>query len=239
MVSGDTMRKTPDGLEEAFAASIIGHHVLATRLLDAGAIVEGSRIVIAGSEAANGNLPGMFDMKLFDFADGEPAQFGNELHAAMRSFARGERPDVFNPTRYYATTKAFVAWWAAATQRRYDERVSVYAVSPGASMGTNAARHTKGFKRFLFTKVMPALGPLLGVDQPVPVAAKRYIDVLLGGDALVRGGTYTSAPKKMVGPIEQATYEHLLDETRQEAAYAVLGELTGVVAHPQAMRVAV
>ena len=36
----------------------------------------------------------------------------------------------------------------------------------------------------------------------------------------------------MVGPIERATYAHLLDEARQEAAYAVLGDLTGVVAHP-------
>lgn len=227
MVAG-SLRKTAEGVEEAFAASLIGHHVLTTRLLEGGALNQDARIVIAGSEAGNGNLPAMFGMQPYDFALGQPTAFGSELREAMLNFARVAKPELFDPTRYYAVTKAFSAWWAAAMARRYAGRVSVFNVSPGASMGTNAARHSKGFKRLLFTKVMPLFGNVLGVDQPVPVAAKRYIDVLLGGDRFVSGATYTSAPKKMVGPIERATYAHLVDEQRQELAYSVLGELSGV-----------
>ena len=142
MVSGPAMRKSADGLEEAFAASIIGHHIFATRLLDAGLVPAGGRIVIAGSEAANNDLPAMMDMALYDFALGTPHEFGDNLHDAMINFARGARPEHFNPTRYYAATKLFVAWWSAAMTRRYGERVAVFTVSPGSSMGTNAARHT-------------------------------------------------------------------------------------------------
>lgn len=85
---------------------------------------------------------------------------------------------------------------------------------------------------------MPLFGNALGVDQPAPVAAKRYLDVLLGGERFVNGATYTSAPKKMVGPIERATHAHLVDEQRQELAYSVLSELSGVGAD-QPVRLAV
>ena len=38
MVSGEAMDKSVDGLEVAFASSIIGHHVITVRLLEAGVL---------------------------------------------------------------------------------------------------------------------------------------------------------------------------------------------------------
>ena len=233
MVSGEAMNKSVDGFEISFASSIIGHHVMTVRLLDAGMLPEGARVVIAGSEAARNDLPAIMGMQLYDFATGAPEEFGDNLHDAMVSFARVAKPELFSGTRYYATTKVFTSWWAAAMARRYGERISVFAVSPGSNMSTNAARHTTGFKNLLYTKIMPALGPALGMDQPVPVGAKRYVDVLNGnGSDYANGKCYMSAPKKLVGPMEEMTNAHLLDVERQEAAWNVLGELTGTVGEP-------
>jgi NAD(P)-dependent dehydrogenase (short-subunit alcohol dehydrogenase family) len=227
MVSGDAMEKSEDGLEMAFAASIIGHHVLTMRLLEAGLLADGARVVIAGSEAANNDLPAMMDMKPYDFATEAPAEFGDDLHDAMVTFARGGKPESFVNTRYYATTKVFTAWWSAAMAQRFGDRISVFTVSPGSNMGTNAARHTTGLKRFLFTKIMPIVGPVIGWDQPVSKGAKRYVDVLNGvGETYDNGKTYTSAPKKLVGPLREATYSHLVDVERQDVAWTVLGELS-------------
>ena len=228
MVSGEEMNKSVDGLELAFASSIVGHHVMTVRLLNAGILPEGARIVIAGSEAARNDLPAMMGMKLYDFATGEPVEFGDNLHEAMVSFAKGAKPELFDGSRYYATTKVFTSWWTAAMARKNGENISVFTVSPGANLSTNAARHTTGFKNLMFTKIMPALGPVLGMDQPVPVGAKRYINVLNSPNGeYVNGKTYMSKPKKMVGPIQEVNNAHLLDVERQEAAWIVLGELTG------------
>jgi hypothetical protein len=227
MISGEVMTKSPDGLEVAFASSIVGHHVLTVRLLDAGLLPNDARVVIAGSESANNDLPGMMDMKLYDFATDTPQEFGDNLHDAMVTFAKGDKPEKFNETRYYATTKVFTSWWTAAMARRFGERVAIFTVSPGANLGTNAARNSTGFKKFLFTKIMPALGPVMGMGQDISDGAKRYLDVLHGvGREYVNGKTYTSAAKKFVGPLHEMKHPHLLDVERQEVAWNVLTELT-------------
>ncbi|MGB3051394.1 MAG: SDR family NAD(P)-dependent oxidoreductase [Polyangiales bacterium] len=228
VLSGDVMNKSADGLEIAFASSIVGHHVLTLRLIEADILPDGARVVIAGSESANNDLPAMMDMKLYDFATGAPEEFGDKLRDAMVAFARGDKPEKFNPTRYYATTKVFTSWWTAAMARRFGERIAVSTVSPGANLGTNAARHSTGFKNFLFTKIMPALAPLVGMGQPISVGAKRYLDVLHGvGGEYVNGKTYTSAAKKFIGPLYEKETPHLLDVERQEVVWNVLKELTG------------
>lgn len=62
--------------------------------------------------------------------------------------------------------------------RKYGQQIAIFAVSPGSNLDTNAARHVTGFNRILYTKIMLALGPFLGMSQPIPVGAKRYVDVL-------------------------------------------------------------
>ncbi|MEM6926714.1 MAG: SDR family NAD(P)-dependent oxidoreductase [Myxococcota bacterium] len=227
LVPGDTLSTSKDGHELSFAASVVGHHVLTMRLLAAGRL-DGARIVIAGSEAANNDLPSMMGMSVYDFATGAPRTFGSTLREAMLAFARAERPEAYVGTRTYSTTKVFSAWWSAALARRLGDRASVFTVSPGSNLSTNAARNTRGIQRFLFTRVMPAIGSLIGWDQPVSAGARRYLDVLDGGKAFVSGRTYTSAPGKMVGALHEVTMLHITDVERQETAWDVLTTLTGV-----------
>lgn len=106
--------------------------------------------------------------------------------------------------------------------------IDLILVSPGSNMDTNAGRHTTGFKKFLFTKIMPALGPSMGMSQPVPLGAKRYVDVLDGNGEFVNGSSYMSKPKKLVGTLVETKNAHFLDTERQEVAWEVLGELIGV-----------
>ena len=51
-------RKTADGNDLTVAASLIGHHIMTLRLLEAGILSDSARIIIAGSEGARGNMPG-------------------------------------------------------------------------------------------------------------------------------------------------------------------------------------
>ena len=231
MSPGDEMTKSDDGLELTFSSSIIGHHVLLVKLLEAGFLSDGARVVIAGSEGARNDLPGMFGMQAYDFVVGEPKEFGENLHSAMLSFARGEHTERYDPMRYYAATKAFTSWWTAAVARKYGERVQIFTVSPGSNMGTNVTRNTKGLKRFIFTKVMPAVGSIMKMNMPTPLGAKRYVDVLTNQGSYKSGRTYMSKPKKITGPMEEQTTAHFLDTERQDVAFQVISELTGTSAN--------
>ncbi len=227
MLSGDEMTKSTDGIELSFASSLIGHHIMTLNLLNGGILADGARLVIAGSEAARDDLPAMMGFKFYDFVKGTPAEFGNTLHDAMTAFAKGSKPELFNSTQYYAVTKVFSSWWAAAMARKFGDRLSVFAVSPGSNLSTNAARHAKGIQKFIFTKIMPLLGASLGLDQPIASGAKRYVDVLNGSEnEFTNGGSYMSRPKRMVGPLEEMKQDHFFDIERQEAAWHVLNKLT-------------
>ena len=229
MVSGPEMNKSVDGLELSFASSIIGHHVMTMRLLEAGLLTDSSRVVISGSEAARGDLPSMMGFKFYDFVEGEPVQFSNNLHDAITNFAKVEKPELFSGESYYGVTKVITSWWSAALARKLGDRLAVYTVSPGSNLSTNAGRHMTGFAKILFTKVMPLVGPILGMDQPVNLGAKRYVDVLQGSNGrYVNGKSYMSKPGRLIGPIEEMKQPHLLDIKRQDAAFAVITQLTGV-----------
>lgn len=228
MIPGDELKTTDEGLEISFATSLLGHHILATRLLQADLIARGGAVVLVGSEGATGDLPAMFEMQLYDFVEGEPAEFGEDLSVAMRRFAQAEVPELYKSTRYYATVKVFSAWWSEAMARRHGSRAAFYTVSPGSNARTGVARNQVGLKKFMFTKLVPLIGGLLGFNQPVPVGAKRYLDALHGEGGPYRNGAfYASAPRKAVGPMEERINPHFLDEERQEVAWRVISELAG------------
>ena len=229
MLSGEQLRKTEDGVEVSFASSILGHHVLTVRLLEGGMLNPDARVLLAGSEAANDDVPPMAGMKHYSFSKGDPGYFGEDLRGAMLAFARGERPDKYKPTRYYAVTKLFSAWWSAAMARRYGDQARFFTVSPGASLGTGMTRNAGGIQQFVITQVLARVAWVVGQDHPVPVAARRYVDVLLDrAGRFTSGKTYTSAPRKTTGPLQEVTYPHVNDEARQEIAFGVVGELAGV-----------
>ena len=217
---------TVDGIEVCFASSLVGHHVITTELLDAG-LLDDASVVLVGSEAANDDLPKMMGMSVYDFARGEPSQFGATPAKAMRNFATASAGPEYDGQRQYSTTKVFSSWWSAAMARRHRDSTRFYTVSPGAHMGTAADRNVTGAFKVMIT-VMSKVGRYIGMDQPVPVGAKRYLDVALGdGGPYQSGRTYTSKPKKMTGPLVERTEPHLTDEERQDTALAVLDDLVG------------
>lgn len=225
-----SLEHTSDGIEMCFAASLVGHHILTSELLDAGLITDGASVVLVGSEAANDDLPKAMGMGVYDFVRGEPSEFGATPAEAMENFALATAGPTFNGNKQYASTKAFSAWWSAAMARRSGENVNFFTVSPGANMGTNAGRHAKGaFK--LMVGFMRRFGTMLGMNQPVDQGAKRYLDVLHGvGGPYESGRTYTSKPKKMTGPIVACEQPHLRDTARQDIAMALLDRLALVQA---------
>ena len=110
--------------------------------------------------------------------------------------------------------------------RRHPGSVRFYTVSPGTTMGTNAGRHATGFFKILLA-FMRRFGKLLGMDQPIDKGAGRYIDVLHDNDGPYQnGGTYTSRPKKVTGPLTLSAPSHLTAIDRQDTAMVVLDKLT-------------
>ncbi len=219
--------RTVDGIEVCFASSLVGHHVITTELLEAG-LLDDASVVLVGSEVANDDLPRFMGMSVYDFALGEPSDFGATPAEAMRNFATATAGPAYNGQRQYSTTKVFSAWWSAAMARRHGRSTRFFTVSPGANMGTAADRNARGpFK--VMIAVMGKVGKYVGMDQPVPVGAKRYVDVAHGvGGPYESGATYTSRPKKMVGPIVRRDPAHLMDTDLQDTALRVLDELVTV-----------
>ena len=200
--------RTEDGIEVCFAASLVGHHIITTELLEA-ELLDDASVVLVGSEAANNDLPKMMGMSVYDFALGEPSEFGATEAEAMRAFATASAGPAFNGQRQYSTTKVFSSWWSAAMARRHEGSTRFYTVSPGANMGTAADGNATGAFKVMIA-VMGRVGRYVGMDQPVPVGAKRYLDVALGrGGPYESGRTYTSRPRKMAGPLVERTPDHL------------------------------
>ena len=110
MVGGKKRVLTAAGIEED-QAPLIGHHQLTVGLLGAGLLSPTARIVIAGSEAARGDVP------MFSYTD--VAAFAAKHHqgdrtAAVETLVRSGPNVKYEPNRAYADAKLIVAWWAAA-----------------------------------------------------------------------------------------------------------------------------
>ena len=112
-----SLARTDDGIEMSFAASLVGHHIITTELLDAG-LLDDADVVIVGSEAANNDLPKAMGMAVYDFALGEDSEFGSTPEEAMQNFATASAGPSYNGQRQYATVKVFSAWWAGAMARQ-------------------------------------------------------------------------------------------------------------------------
>lgn len=220
------LRRSSDGIEESFAASLVGHHVIAEALAEGG-LIDDAEVIIVGSEAANDDMPKMMGFGIYDFAKGEASEFGPTPIEAMRAFATGSSDVPYNGERQYSTVKVFSAWWAAGMARRHPN-IHFYNVSPGANLGTDAARNLTGATKIMMA-VMGKVGRFVGMDQPVSKGAKRYLDVAHGVDGPYRNGsTYTSKPKRMTGALTRRDEAHLVDTTLQDHGVQIIDELSGV-----------
>ena len=129
--------KTEDGLEATVSSTLVGHHLLSARLMEKGLLGSQARIVIAGSEAARGDVPTFHPADIAEFA---AEHFEDDLEAAIEALIRMDTPAVYDPSDVYATAKMFVAWWAAELARRLPAGMTVNAVSPGSTPGTDIVR---------------------------------------------------------------------------------------------------
>ena len=78
------------------ATSLIGHHVLTMGLLGEGLLAPDAHIIIAGSEAARGDVPMMGLTAVPQFARD---QFGGDQERAFAAIARAEEPSSTRASR--------------------------------------------------------------------------------------------------------------------------------------------
>lgn len=212
------LQRTPDGVEATMASTLIGHHFLTMRLLDQGLLSDTARIVIAGSEAARGDVPTFSPVDLDKFAaDG----FNGDLEAAIEAQIRMEAPAEYDPNDTYATAKLFVAWWAAELARRLPDGMTANAVSPGSTPDTNAIRNAPFFMRYI---MVPIFKLLPGMSHSIDQGAGRYLEVA-GYGPDVTGRFFASKPKKMTGPLFDIQMDHFANRRGQQALWNVTSRI--------------
>ncbi|HEY6881425.1 MAG TPA: SDR family NAD(P)-dependent oxidoreductase [Polyangiales bacterium] len=206
VLPGKELVHTEDGIEITSAASLTGHHVLTLGLLDRGLLAPRARIVIAGSEGARGDAPGMKPLDLRAFAS---EHFSGKLEAAVHAVLTMQPPAVHHWSTTYCTSKALVALWAKALALHLPKGMAVYAVSPGNVPSTNAVRHQSWSFRAMI-KLADVIGPLMGMASSVSTGARRYWDAARLADEV--SGEFFASPKgKLVGPLTVQRVPHLTD----------------------------
>ncbi|MGI9645281.1 MAG: SDR family NAD(P)-dependent oxidoreductase [Ilumatobacteraceae bacterium] len=226
--SGQDATFNSDGVEVTYASTLIGHHVLTMRALQDGVLSPNARIVIAGSEGARGNVPGMAVHDIGQIADDS---YDGDRVAAIEALARIDTPeqDKFANMSEYVTAKLIVAWWPADLSRRLPAGTTVNAVSPGANLGTSFARDAPAALRMVAMPVMKALGPVLGTNGPIDKGSRRYLDAAEYADDDTGHFYATANRRKFVGPVDVQTWPgYFTDEQAQEDGFRAIVALTGV-----------
>jgi NAD(P)-dependent dehydrogenase (short-subunit alcohol dehydrogenase family) len=223
LVAGKELIRTRDDVEATFAATLIGHHRFTMGLLNSGLLSPEARIVIAGSEAARGDVPTMSRTDLPTFA---ARHFNRDLALAAESLIRQQPPAKYKPGNAYADAKMFVALWTAALARRLPAEMTANAVSPGAAPDTQGARNAPFFMRTIMLPLMKHAPKRLAMAAPVSAAAGRYLQALTFTPD-VSGQFFASKPKKMTGALVEMEHPHFADGPSQEAVWQAVVHLTG------------
>lgn len=215
------------GVEGTVASTLVGHHLLTMSLLDADLLSDHARIVIAGSEAARGDVPTFHPLDVDAFA---ATHFGGDLEAAIEAQFLMESPAEYKPSNAYATAKLFAAWWAAELARNLPEGMTVNAVSPGSTPDTNAVDNAPFYMRKL---MIPMFKMIPGMSHSVADGAGRYLEATAYGDE-VSGKFFASPPKKMTGPLVEIQMDHFDNPAGQKALWSVTAKVAGGVGYPAA-----
>jgi NAD(P)-dependent dehydrogenase (short-subunit alcohol dehydrogenase family) len=213
--------RSHDGIERTMSSSLIGHHILTVRLIEAGLIGEHARIVIAGSEAARGDVPTFHPVDFREFAT---ESFGGDWEAAIEAQIRMQEPARYKAADQYATAKVLVAWWAAELARRLPKGVTVNAVSPGSTPETNAIRNAPFYMKYL---MVPMFKLMPGMSHGVATGAGRYLEAATFGDD-VSGEFFASPKRKMTGDITRMDLPHIADRRAQRAGWNAVVSISGV-----------
>ena len=203
--TGATPVFNSDGVEITWASNLVGHHVLAMRLLGDGLLTPSARIVIAGSEGARGTVPGM---KVHDIEAVANDHHDGDRVAAIESLAEISGPYKFSSNNEYVSSKMVVTWWAAALSRKLPAGMTVNAVSPGSVPSTNFARNASWVMRSLMVPMMKIVGPLMGMAGSIESAAARYVVAADFRDDETGHFYASESRKKLVGPMAIQTWTH-------------------------------
>jgi NAD(P)-dependent dehydrogenase (short-subunit alcohol dehydrogenase family) len=216
---------------ETTQAPLIGHHQLTVGLLQANLLSSNARIIIAGSEAARGDIP-MFSYT--DVAALAAKHHQGDRTAALKALLRSGPNVKYAPNRAHTDAKLIVAWWAAALARRLPPGMAVYAVSPGSTPDTQGLRNAGPALKWL---MVPLMKLIPGMSQTPETAVRRYLQASEFGTD-VSGQFFASAPKKLTGPIEAMRHPHFHDRANQEAAWQAVVEVSGVdLSYPASLSV--
>lgn len=215
-----------DGFEITWASTLAGHHVLTVRLLELGLLSEHARIVIAGSEGARSNLPGMKVHPIRELADKNHA---GDRAAAIVALARIAGPSKFNSMNEYVTAKLVVSWWAAALSRRLPPGMTVNSVSPGSAPGSKFVRNAPWTMRLLMVPMMKVMGPFIGMAGSLEQGAARYIEAEGLSDRETGHFYATAHRKKLVGKVGVQSWPgYFKDRESQEAGFQAVEQMTRV-----------
>jgi len=223
LIAPQGLQVTADGVELTSAASLTGHHVLLAALLESGLLSSSARIVIAGSEAARGDVP---MMKVTDIAELAQRQYEGDRVAAADALLRGVRRDGFKSADVYADTKAMTAMWAAAVSERLPDSMTIMAISPGSTPATDAGRNMNAIMKFVMSTVMGRVGKPFGLAHGIDVGAARYFHPL-DVDTSRSGAFLASRPGKMTGQLVEVDLAHINDPLTQSAVLEAVESLTG------------
>lgn len=216
------------GYEITYASTLVGHHVLTMGALEQGLLTADARIVIAGSEGARSNMPGM---SIYDIEKLADAHHDGDLAKTIGSLFRLELPEQksFKNMNEYVTAKLIVAWWVAEVAKKLPQGMTINCVSPGANIDTSFARDAPAAMRYVMIPMMKLIGPIMGMNGPIANGAKRYLDAAERG-ADDTGQFYATAhPKKLVGPVGlQESFPQFFDDDGHRAALEAMVDLTGV-----------
>jgi len=217
------LEKTPQDLELIVATSVFGHHILASELISAGLVEEGSYVVISSSEAARGTYPtSMMGMSVPDF-DKLAKKRSQTLESLFSDIGNGEY--FVSGEHAYAIAKVWANLWARAMAKRHPD-ITFLAISPGAVPDTNAKRNVVGFLSTMM-KVMMKIGPSIGMSHSVHDGSMRYVDGLSMPNS-DSGKFFTSPKGKLIGKATEQHQKHNEDEVLIEASYRALTGITGV-----------
>ena len=217
--------KNRDGVDLTFASTLVGHHVLIMLLLEHGIINDNANIVIAGSEAARGDVSGM---GLPDFDEISRVEYQDDMESTFEAFARGYAADKYNVMKAYSIAKLYVAWWSAELAGKLPQGIRVFAISPGSVPATNFGRNQSFVFRYILLPLMSSLGRVMGVAAPVSTGANRYISAVDIPDK-DNGKFFASPAGKMIGDLTEQKTEYLLDETKRKSAWNTIVKLAGSI----------
>jgi NAD(P)-dependent dehydrogenase (short-subunit alcohol dehydrogenase family) len=227
IVAPSTATLTESGVETTVASSLIGHHLLTMRIIEGDLLAEGASIVIAGSEAARGDVPTFKPVDAHSVAN---EHFEGDLEKAIEGQMRMQAPAKYNTGNTYATAKLYVAWWVAELSRLLPEGVAVNAVSPGSTPDTDAVRNAPFYMRVF---MVPILKLIPGMSHSVADGAARYLEVA-DYDRSITGKFFASKPKKMTGQVEAMQMDHFSNDEAQTALWNVTSRVAGGVSYPTA-----